>query len=78
VLRNVRVADRAGLSDATAFWAEVEAIGAELGDTGRVLVRPSGTEPLVRIMIEASTGEAATAYTDRLEAALTAALGKFV
>jgi phosphoglucosamine mutase len=78
VLRNVRVADRAGLSDATAFWAEVEAIGAELGDTGRVLVRPSGTEPLVRIMVEASTGEAATAYTDRLEAALTAALGKFV
>ncbi|HKY75969.1 MAG TPA: phosphoglucosamine mutase [Acidimicrobiia bacterium] len=78
VLRNVRVADRAGLSDATAFWAEVEAIGAELGDTGRVLVRPSGTEPLVRIMVEASSGEAASAYTDRLEAALTAALGKFV
>ena len=75
VLRNVRVADRAGLPDATAFWAEVEAVGTELGDTGRVLVRPSGTEPLVRIMVEASTGEAATAYTDRLEAALTAALG---
>ena len=78
VLRNVRVADRLGLPDATAFWAEVEAIGAELGDTGRVLVRPSGTEPLVRIMVEASSGEAATAYTDRLEAALTAVLGKFV
>ena len=78
VLRNVRVADRAGLPQASAFWAEVEAIGAELGDAGRVLVRPSGTEPLVRIMVEASTGEAATAYTDRLEAALTAALGKFV
>ena len=77
VLRNVRVADRASLPDATAFWAEVEAIGAELGEAGRVLVRPSGTEPLVRIMVEASTGEAATAYTDRLEAALTAALGKF-
>jgi len=78
VLRNVRVADRAGLPDATAFWADVEAVRAELGDAGRVLVRPSGTEPLVRIMVEASTGEAATAYTDRLEAALTAALGKFV
>jgi phosphoglucosamine mutase len=78
VLRNVRVADRTGLPDATGFWAEVEQIGAELGGTGRVLVRPSGTEPLVRIMVEASTGEAATAYTDRLEAALTAALGKFV
>jgi len=78
VLRNVRVADRGGLPDATAFWADVEAVRAELGDAGRVLVRPSGTEPLVRIMVEASTGEAATAYTDRLEAALTAALGKFV
>jgi phosphoglucosamine mutase len=78
VLRNVRVADRAGLPGATAFLAEVEAVEGELGDAGRVLVRPSGTEPLVRIMVEASTAEAAKAYTDRLEAALTAALGKFV
>jgi phosphoglucosamine mutase len=78
VLRNVRVADRAGLRDATTFWDEVAAVESELGDAGRVLVRPSGTEPLVRIMVEATTGEAATAYTDRLEAALTAALGKFV
>jgi phosphoglucosamine mutase len=76
VLRNVRVADRAGLPEATAFWAEVGAVEAELGQAGRVLVRPSGTEPLVRVMVEAPTEDAATAYTDRLEAALTAALGK--
>jgi phosphoglucosamine mutase len=75
VLHNVRVADRAGLPDAAAFWAEVAAVDAELGAGGRVLVRPSGTEPLVRIMVEAETEEAATAYTDRLTAALTAALG---
>jgi phosphoglucosamine mutase len=75
VLRNVRVADRTGLPDAAAFWSEVAAVEAELGAGGRVLVRPSGTEPLVRIMVEAETGEAATAYTDRLTAALTAALG---
>jgi phosphoglucosamine mutase len=75
VLRNVRVADRAGLPDATAFWAEVAAVEAELSDGGRVLVRPSGTEPLVRIMVEAPTEEMATGFTDRLEAALTAALG---
>ena len=75
VLRNVRVADRAGLPDAAAFWAEVAAVEAELGATGRVLVRPSGTEPLVRIMVEAPTEEAAAGFTDRLEAALTAALG---
>ena len=77
VLRNVRVADRGGLPDATAFWGEVAAVEAELGDGGRVLVRPSGTEPLVRVMVEAPTAEAATAHTDRLEAALTAALGEF-
>jgi phosphoglucosamine mutase len=77
VLRNVRVADRgAGLPDATAFWAEVAAVEAELGDAGRVLVRPSGTEPLVRIMVEAVTAEMAKGFTDRLEGALTAALGE--
>src|SRR3989440_6874329 len=75
VLRNVRVADRAGLPDATAFWAEVAAVEQALGDAGRVLVRPSGTEPLVRIMVEAPTEEAAAGFTDRLEAAPTAALG---
>ena len=75
VLRNVRVADRAGLAEATAFWAEVGAVEAELGDGGRVLVRPSGTEPLVRIMVEAPSEETATGYTDRLETALVAALG---
>ena len=53
-----------------AFWAEVAAVEAELGGSGRVLVRPSGTEPLVRIMVEAATEETAEAYTDRLGAAL--------
>ncbi|HYT38290.1 MAG TPA: phosphoglucosamine mutase [Acidimicrobiia bacterium] len=75
VLRNVRVADRAGLPAAAAFWAEVAAVEAELDGSGRVLVRPSGTEPLVRIMVEAATEEAAEGYTGRLGAALTAALG---
>ena len=75
VLRNVRVGDRAGLPDAAAFWAEVTAVEADLGAAGRVLVRPSGTEPLVRIMVEAPTEEAATGYTDRLAMALRAALG---
>jgi phosphoglucosamine mutase len=75
VLRNVRVADRAGLGEASAFWGEVAAVEAELGDAGRVLVRPSGTEPVVRVMVEAPTAEAAESYTGRLAAALTAALG---
>jgi phosphoglucosamine mutase len=78
VLRNIRVADRAGLADAAAFWAEVAAVEAELAGSGRVLVRPSGTEPLVRIMVEASTEEAAEAYTARLATVLTEALGQIV
>jgi phosphoglucosamine mutase len=75
VLRNVVVADRAGLAGAEPFWAEVRSVEADLGDAGRVLVRPSGTEPLVRIMVEAATVDAAEACASRLEAALTDALG---
>ena len=44
-----------------------------LGDDGRVLVRRSGTEPLVRVMVEAPTAEQAEAVADRLAAAVTAA-----
>jgi phosphoglucosamine mutase len=74
VLRNVR-APTAGLDGAEELWAEVRAVEAELGDDGRVLVRPSGTEPLVRIMVEAPTAEAAEAAGDRLSAAAVRALG---
>ena len=75
VLLNVRVGDRAGLDGADAFWNEVRAVEAELGDAGRVLVRPSGTEPVVRVMVEAATDEQARALADRLAAALTGARG---
>jgi phosphoglucosamine mutase len=75
VLRNVRVADRDGLEQAAAFWAEVAAVEADLGGDGRVLVRPSGTEPVVRVMVEALAPGVADAAADRLVAALAAALG---
>jgi phosphoglucosamine mutase len=75
VLRNVSVASPVGLDTAEPFWSEVRAVAAELGDTGRVLVRPSGTEPLVRIMVEAGTVAAAEACAARLESALNRALG---
>ena len=48
---------------------------AALGETGRVLIRPSGTEPLVRVMVEAPTAELAAAAADRLAAAVEAVAG---
>jgi phosphoglucosamine mutase len=76
VLRNVRVQDRAGLDAAADFWGEVRAVEADLGDEGRVLVRPSGTEPVVRVMVEASREDTAAASADRLTSALVASLGE--
>jgi phosphoglucosamine mutase len=52
-LINVRVTELAGLQNATGVWEEVEAASKRLEGRGRVLVRPSGTEPLVRVMVEA-------------------------
>jgi phosphoglucosamine mutase len=74
VLVNVRVADRNALEGA-AVWAAVEREEARLGDRGRVLVRPSGTEALVRVMVEAETEDEARATADRLAAVVAAELG---
>ncbi|MBK5289978.1 MAG: phosphoglucosamine mutase [Acidimicrobiia bacterium] len=75
VLRNVRVANRDGLDAATEFWAAVAGVEADLAGEGRVLVRPSGTEPVVRVMVEAASTDAAERFADALVDALTGALG---
>jgi len=68
VLVNVRVRDR---DQAMALIsARAEAAGAELDGTGRVLVRPSGTEPVIRVMVEAETEERARAIADDVAAAI--------
>lgn len=64
-LVNVSGVDRARTDDA-GVRAAVAAAEAELGETGRVLLRPSGTEPLVRVMVEAATQEQADAVAHRL------------
>jgi phosphoglucosamine mutase len=68
VLVNVRGVDRERVSTDEVLQAEVAAVTAELGDTGRVLLRASGTEPLVRVMIEAADEASARSYADRLAA----------
>jgi phosphoglucosamine mutase len=70
VLLNVRVADRAAVEGAPAVAKEVAAVEAELGDHGRVLLRPSGTEPVVRVMVEAPSQGQADAAARRLAAAV--------
>jgi phosphoglucosamine mutase len=76
VLRNVRVADRAGLDDAEAVWAAVRHTEEMLGGGGRVLIRPSGTEPLVRVMVEAATKTDAATIADDLAKVVRGALGE--
>jgi phosphoglucosamine mutase len=55
VLKNVRVADKAAAQNDPDVQAAVSKIAATLGDTGRILVRESGTEPVIRVMVEAPT-----------------------
>ncbi|WP_371780881.1 phosphoglucosamine mutase [Streptosporangium subroseum] len=65
VLVNVRDVDRDKVS-APALSAAVSAAEAELGETGRVLIRPSGTEPMIRVMVEAASAEQAEQMAGRL------------
>jgi phosphoglucosamine mutase len=65
-LVNVEVADREAVAAAAAVWEAVEREGDTLEGRGRVLLRPSGTEPLVRVMVEAPSAEEADAVCKRL------------
>jgi phosphoglucosamine mutase len=67
-LENVAVSSREALADATALWEAVGREGAKLEGRGRVLVRPSGTEPLVRVMVEAPDEAECEAVLGRLVA----------
>src|SRR5262245_66530145 len=68
VLINVRVADRVAGASAPAVLAAVADAEAVLGGTGRVLLRPSGTEPLVRVMVEAPTDDLARSTAEQIAA----------
>ena len=64
VLENVRVSDKKEAQADADVQAKVEEVTAALGDTGRILVRESGTEPVVRVMVEAPTEEVCREHVD--------------
>jgi len=74
VLVNVDVADKERLVNESAVSEAIAAAEASLGDSGRVLVRASGTEPLVRVMVEAETEEEARRHAERVAGVVRARL----
>ena len=66
VLENVRVTDKATARGDKEVQAAVERVTAALGDTGRILVRESGTEPVLRVMVEAPEQETCQKYVDEV------------
>ena len=66
VLKNVRVISKPDAQNDPAVQAAVNAVAEALGDTGRILVRESGTEPVIRVMVEAPTKAACQKYVDQV------------
>ena len=66
LLKNVRVVDKKVARENPAMLAAVEQVAKELGDDGRILVRESGTEPLIRVMVEAATDELCAKYVEQV------------
>jgi phosphoglucosamine mutase len=75
VMINVRNVNCPGLDDAATVWAAVEDEKAALGETGRVLLRRSGTEPVIRVMVEAPTEAGATEVATRIAVLVESELG---
>ena len=64
MLKNVRVADKATAQADPDVQKAVADVAAKLGDTGRILVRESGTEPVIRVMVEAESKDVCEEYVD--------------
>ncbi len=66
VLKNVKVKDKKAAQEDPAVKAEVDKVTQALGEGGRILLRQSGTEPVVRVMVEAASHETCEAYVDQV------------
>ena len=66
VLKNVRVVDKPAAQNDPEVQLAVQSVAEALGDTGRILVRESGTEPVIRVMVEAPTGEECQKYVEQV------------
>lgn len=75
VLLNVKVADKKRLAEAKKVWKAVKEAEAKLGGRGRILVRPSGTEPLVRVMVESKMAEEANSTAGEIAGIIEEELG---
>ncbi|WP_066370835.1 phosphoglucosamine mutase [Neobacillus fumarioli] len=74
-LVNVKVTDKYHVTDNQKVKEVIEQVEAEMAGNGRILVRPSGTEPLVRVMAEAATEELCDSYVDRIAAVVQEEMG---
>lgn len=75
-LINVRVADKHAVSENAVVATAIAEAEAKLDGSGRILVRPSGTEPLVRVMVEAATHEEALGYAQEIASIIESELGQ--
>ncbi|MGZ8570741.1 MAG: phosphoglucosamine mutase, partial [Actinomycetota bacterium] len=75
VMLNVEVRDRDALADAAAVEHAIAAVERDLGTGGRILVRPSGTEPLIRVMVEAASEDEAIRHAETVADVVRSSLG---
>ncbi|MCM3513515.1 phosphoglucosamine mutase [Carnobacterium inhibens] len=74
-LVNIRVSDKNGAMNVPAIKAIIDEVESEMNGDGRILVRPSGTEPLLRVMAEAPTQEKVNLYVDRIASVVKEEIG---
>ncbi|MDE0583890.1 phosphoglucosamine mutase, partial [Planococcus sp. A6] len=74
-LVNIRVTDKHGVTDNALVAEKIAEVERDMDGDGRVLVRPSGTEPLVRVMVEAPSAEACEEYVERIAAVVREEMG---